>query len=327
MGSKYIINGTEEVVDAFTAHSGIIVPAGQTITNNGSYAGTPIVTSITAGSGISVTNPTSPGAATVGLATSGVTAGTYQGLTVNDNGLVTAATNEDYAPLASPAFTGTPTAPTAASGTNTTQIATTAFVLENVASSGVSSVTGTDGITPTTATTGAVTLGLSAVPNTSLAGDLVSSITAGAGISVTNPSGVGAATVSATSYFASIGSASTVSTTSTTPVSTGLGILFTPTMSGNVLVMTTASISNSTSHIGTSAGIGWQAGTALVALGGAMVNNSAVVTNDNAYNIPATTIFNLSLTVGDEYAIQPIFYVAADTGTFTLANMIVLELP
>jgi hypothetical protein len=33
-----------------------------------------------------------------------------------------------YAPLASPAFTGTPTAPTAAAATNTTQIATTAFV-------------------------------------------------------------------------------------------------------------------------------------------------------------------------------------------------------
>jgi hypothetical protein len=33
-----------------------------------------------------------------------------------------------YATLASPAFTGTPTAPTAASGTNTTQIATTAFI-------------------------------------------------------------------------------------------------------------------------------------------------------------------------------------------------------
>ena len=33
------------------------------------------------------------------------------------------------APLASPALTGTPTAPTAASGTNTTQLATTAFVL------------------------------------------------------------------------------------------------------------------------------------------------------------------------------------------------------
>lgn len=37
------------------------------------------------------------------------------------------------APLASPAFTGTPTAPTAAAGTNTTQIATTAHVAGNYA--------------------------------------------------------------------------------------------------------------------------------------------------------------------------------------------------
>ena len=36
-----------------------------------------------------------------------------------------------YAPLASPLLTGTPTAPTAPAGTNTTQIATTAFVLAN----------------------------------------------------------------------------------------------------------------------------------------------------------------------------------------------------
>lgn len=35
------------------------------------------------------------------------------------------------APLASPTFTGTPAAPTAAAGTNTTQIATTAFVLNS----------------------------------------------------------------------------------------------------------------------------------------------------------------------------------------------------
>ena len=40
-------------------------------------------------------------------------------------------TAANYALLASPAFTGTPTAPTAALGTNTTQIATTAFVTEN----------------------------------------------------------------------------------------------------------------------------------------------------------------------------------------------------
>lgn len=36
------------------------------------------------------------------------------------------------APLASPALTGTPTAPTAGAGTNTTQIATTAFVLKEI---------------------------------------------------------------------------------------------------------------------------------------------------------------------------------------------------
>lgn len=36
-----------------------------------------------------------------------------------------------YAPLASPTFTGVPAAPTAAAGTNTTQVATTAFALKN----------------------------------------------------------------------------------------------------------------------------------------------------------------------------------------------------
>ena len=42
----------------------------------------------------------------------------------------------DGAPLASPTFTGTPVAPTASSGTNTTQLATTAFVQQEVTSAG-----------------------------------------------------------------------------------------------------------------------------------------------------------------------------------------------
>ena len=41
------------------------------------------------------------------------------------------------APLASPALTGTPTAPTATAGDNTTKIATTAFVTQAVASGGI----------------------------------------------------------------------------------------------------------------------------------------------------------------------------------------------
>jgi len=69
------------------------------------------------------------------------------------------------ASLASPALTGTPTAPTATVGTNTTQIATTAFVLAN-------------GVAPTTAQVGTATAGLAAgavgtyayaVPNNSTA--------------------------------------------------------------------------------------------------------------------------------------------------------------
>lgn len=53
-----------------------------------------------------------------------------------DNTMATKANASDLsakAPLASPTFTGTPKAPTASSGTNTTQIATTAFVQSAVA--------------------------------------------------------------------------------------------------------------------------------------------------------------------------------------------------
>jgi hypothetical protein len=46
--------------------------------------------------------------------------------------LTTSTAASTYAPLASPALTGTPTAPTAAGATNTTQIATTAFVQQEV---------------------------------------------------------------------------------------------------------------------------------------------------------------------------------------------------
>lgn len=46
-------------------------------------------------------------------------------------------------PLASPALTGTPTAPTASAGTNTTQVATTAFVLANSAPLASPALTGT----------------------------------------------------------------------------------------------------------------------------------------------------------------------------------------
>lgn len=53
-------------------------------------------------------------------------------------------TDTSRAPLASPAFTGTPTAPTATAGTNTTQVATTQFVQSAIsaASAGVATFQG-----------------------------------------------------------------------------------------------------------------------------------------------------------------------------------------
>jgi hypothetical protein len=60
-------------------------------------------------------------------------------------------TSSGFAPIASPAFTGVPTAPTAALGTNTLQLATTAFVLNEIASS-------TAGVASFNGRTGAVTL-------------------------------------------------------------------------------------------------------------------------------------------------------------------------
>lgn len=144
-------------------------------------SGTKVGTIIINGSGIDLYAPsayTHP--------SSGVTAGTYKSVTVNAQGHVTAGSNpttlsgygitdaatqtaldaevarataaEDSlssskANVASPTFTGTPKAPTAAAGTNTTQIATTAFVqtaLSNgIAASDAMIIKGTIGTTGT----------------------------------------------------------------------------------------------------------------------------------------------------------------------------------
>lgn len=74
----------------------------------------------------------------LGRGSSGV--GAPQSLTVGTNlsisGTVLNVDLSALAPLASPALTGTPTAPTAAPGTNTTQIASTAFVTAAVSAGG-----------------------------------------------------------------------------------------------------------------------------------------------------------------------------------------------
>lgn len=107
--------------------------------------------------------PAAPTAAvntnTTQLATTAFVLGQASGATPQMDGAATSGVNAKYArddhvhptdstraPLASPALTGVPTAPTATVGTNTTQLATTAFVIANAASAGVASLGAQTGV-------------------------------------------------------------------------------------------------------------------------------------------------------------------------------------
>jgi hypothetical protein len=103
--------------------------------------------------------------------TTGTAAGLSATLAVASGGTgVTTSTGTGSTVLsASPTFTGAPLAPTATTGTNTTQLATTAFVQNQIGAiaAGVSSFSaGTTGLTPATSQSGAITLaGTLAVAN------------------------------------------------------------------------------------------------------------------------------------------------------------------
>ncbi len=120
------------ITDAKIA-SGTITLGSNSITPLTSYTETDPVFSASAASGITSSditnwnNKTSNVGTITGIKMNGVSKGTSG---VVDLGTVITAHQDisGKANLASPAFTGTPTAPTAAAGTSTTQIATTAFV-------------------------------------------------------------------------------------------------------------------------------------------------------------------------------------------------------
>ncbi len=127
--------GAVQGVSAAVAGDGISVSGATgsvTITNSG-------VTRAVAGTGISVNANTG----TVTITNSGalLTANTFTGLQTFTGGISAAS----GITLSSPNLTGTPTATTAAVGTNTTQIATTAFVQSEIVADTVTSFNGRTG--------------------------------------------------------------------------------------------------------------------------------------------------------------------------------------
>lgn len=131
---------------AVSLTAGDITTAGGAVTASPAFTGTP-------------TAPTAmQGTATGQLATTQFVANAIGQAVVSWNGRTGAVSlslsdvqSVGGAPVASPAFTGTPTGPTAAPGTSTTQLASTAFVTNAVAAA-------TAGVSSFNARTGAVTL-------------------------------------------------------------------------------------------------------------------------------------------------------------------------
>ena len=130
-GNVFKINGTQ--VSAVTGTGSAVLASNPTLT-------TPTlgVASATSINKVAITAPTTSATLTIAdgktfTSSNTLTLAGTDGSTLNIGtggtlGTGAYATIANYAPLASPALTGTPTAPTATGGTNTTQIATTAFV-------------------------------------------------------------------------------------------------------------------------------------------------------------------------------------------------------
>ena len=344
MGNEYIINGTEEVVDAFTANSGIVVPAGQTITNNGSYAGTPIVTSIEAGSGISVTNPTSPGAATVGFLSAGTLLGTFTTGTNPNNLAIDQSGNVwvvNYGSNTLQKFNSAGTLlGTFTTGTNPLGVAidqsgnvwvtnTNSNTLEKFNSAGTSLGTFTTGTNP-------LGVAIDQSGNVWVVNNGYNTIEVFAG---GEPYGVICPLVleySALAYsnlnMAFLPAQSAVTTSSTAMVSTGLGVLFTPAKTGTVIIEVSAFGNNGTLADGIQVGVGYTAGSALVALGTAMgaqaIGYTEAIAAVAGYNSDLSfTAYIQGLQSGTEYAIQPTFAsITGGTSTLTITSMVIMEI-
>jgi len=292
MANEYVENGSLEV----TGNTQII--------DNVTIGGTLNVTGAT-----TVSNLTVDGTLTVQQAEL-----EYTNLTVDDNATVGGTLS----------VTGSTTVSTlTASGLITADAGITVTATDPVTIDGNATIGGTLGVT------GVTTLGTANITTgnfTNIA--LGNSATAGY-VLTTNASGVG--TWQSTGTIAFLPAQSTVITTSTTLVSTGQGVLFTPTKSGNIVAYISATGSNNTLADGITVGMGYTAGSALVPLGTAMATAFNGTTTDiatvagNTTNL-SFTAYATGLTINTEYAVQPTFEsVTGGTASLTITSMVIKE--
>jgi hypothetical protein len=189
---------------ALTVGTGLSLASGTlTATGGGGGSGTVTSVSVATANGVSGTVATATTTPAITLTLGAITPSTVNGVTLSGSSTPTLAVtgtanlsgtntgDQDIsgiatnaaaialkAPLASPALTGVPTAPTATVGTNTTQLATTAFVLANAGGGGgsgtvtsvsVTTANGVSGSVATSTTTPAITLTLGAITPSSVA--------------------------------------------------------------------------------------------------------------------------------------------------------------
>jgi len=175
VGEKCVVyfNGTDFVKVASSVADGVTSVTGAGTVNGITLTGTVTSTgNLTLGGTLANVNLASQVTGTLpvlnggtGITSLGTGVATFLGTPSSAN-LAAAVTDETGSGslvfATSPTLAGTPLAPTATTGTNTTQIATTAFVQNQIgaiAAGVVSFSGGSTGLTPATATTGAITLG------------------------------------------------------------------------------------------------------------------------------------------------------------------------
>ena len=218
-------------------------------------------------------------------------------------GAVTLSTSDisgisSYAVLASPTFTGTPLAPTATSGTSTTQIATTAFVTSALSSIPYSAITGA----PTT-------LAFSSITSVPTILSSVSGLATGtAGHLQVNTLGV--VTVDTTSYL-STSTASTTYAPIASPTFTGTPIAPTATSgTSTTQIATTAFVTSAVSASSAS----WSSltGTAVsVPLSAGEIATATVTTSSTTatpiVSLPIATYRGFKATISVTYATTPAY--------------------